>query len=218
NDEQDRLLVAAAADGPAFILPTAAARSRPDLTVATAQRWFAGLGLEIKGLMVLKRTDANSRELAAEAATGGLFYLAGGDPGHLARTLGGTRVWEAIRRRWLDGAALAGSSAGAMALCEWTLIRAGWPNRTQRKEETALAVVPGTAVLPHYETFGQRWVPSARSALPGAVLLGIDERSAAVWNGSGWAAVGPGRVVIWTGDTAREFQHEPVEGLPSPTL
>lgn len=217
NEEQDRLLVAAAAAGPAFLLPTAAARSRPDLTVATAQEWFGGLGLEVEGLNVLKRTDANSRELADRAAAGGFFYLAGGDPGHLARTLVGTRVWAAIRSRWLAGAALAGSSAGAMALCEWTLIRASWPHSAQRRDEQALDLVPGTAVLPHYDTFGQRWVDSASAALPSAVLLGLDERTAAVWD-RGWRAVGPGRVVIWSGGRERQFRREPVDGLPGPRL
>ena len=217
NDEQDRLLVAAASAGPAFILPTAAARSRPDLAVATARQWFGGLGLELEGLNVLNRTDANSRELAERAGGGGFFYLAGGDPGHLARTLAGTRVWAAIRRRWLDGAALAGSSAGAMALCEWTLIRARWPNSANRRDERALDVVPGTAVLPHYDTFGQRWVDSATAALPEAVLLGLDERTAAVWDG-GWRAVGPGRVVIWRRGQSRDFHGEPVDGLPGPRL
>ena len=217
NDEQDKLLVAGAAAGPAFILPTAGARSRPDLAVTTAQKWFSGLGLELEALNVLKRTDANSRELAERAAAGGFFYLAGGDPGHLARTLVGTRVWAAISSRWREGAALAGSSAGAMALCEWTLIRASWPNSSQRRDERALDVVPGTAVLPHYDTFGQRWVESASAALPGAVLLGLDERTAAVWD-SGWRAVGPGRVVIRRGGQFREFRLEPIEGLPGPRL
>lgn len=215
NEEQDRLL-AGAALGPAYVLPTAAARSQPQMAVDTARRWFAALGLELEGLMVLRRTDANSKELAERAAGGGFFYLAGGDPGHLARTLVGTRVWAAIRKRWLEGAPLAGSSAGAMALCEWTLIRASWPNRANRREEAALGVVPRTAVLPHYDTFGQRWVQSARQALPDAVLLGLDERCAAVWDGSGWRAHGSGRVVVWRGDGAREFRRAAVEGLPEP--
>lgn len=217
NQEQDRLLAVAAAGRPAYVLPTAAARSRPDLAVATAQAWFRQFGLEVRGLPVLKRKDANDRALAEAAAGAGLFYLAGGDPGHLARTLVGTRVWAAIRGAWLEGAALAGSSAGAMALCEWTLIRRRWPDSRNRRDEPALNVVPATAVLPHYDTFGERWVPSAREALPGAVLLGLDERTAAVWDGT-WRAVGPGRVVVWTGDQPREFRGEPVGGLPGPRL
>jgi cyanophycinase len=218
NDEQDRRLIAARAAGAAYLLPTAAARSRPDLAVKTAQAWFSRLGLEIEGLMVLSRTDANSKELAARAAGGGLFYLAGGDPGHLARTLAGSRVWAAIRERWLGGAALAGSSAGAMALCEWTLIRSSWPDHTNRRDEAALDVVPGTAVLPHYDTFGHKWVPSAAAALPEAVLLGLDERPAAVWDGR-WTAAGAGRVTILSGGrTAAYASGEVLEGLPAPRL
>ena len=217
NEEHDRLL-AAAAIGPAYILPTAAARSRPDMAVKTAQEWFRTLGLAIEGLMVLNRTDANSKELAAQAAGGGLFYLAGGDPGHLARALKGTRVWAAIRSRWLAGAPLAGSSAGAMALCEWTLIRKTWPHSTDRRDEPALDLVPGTAVLPHYNTFGKRWVDSATQALPEAVLLGLDERTAAVWDG-GWRARGAGRVTVWAGGSETSFGGgEIVNDLPGPRL
>ena len=87
NERQDELLAEAAAGGPAYVVPTAAARSRPELAVQTAQGWFARLGLHVDGLMVLKRGDANSKELAQQAAAGRFFYLAGGDPGHLARTL-----------------------------------------------------------------------------------------------------------------------------------
>src|SRR5205085_712826 len=84
---------------------------------------------ELHELRVLTRTDAGSEQLAAEAAKGRLFYLVGGDPGHVAQTLRGSRVWEAILSAWQAGAALAGSSAGAMALGEWTLIRARWPDQ-----------------------------------------------------------------------------------------
>lgn len=215
NERQDELLVEAAGSGPAYMLPTAGARSRYELAISMSQSWFGRLGLHVEPLLVLKRGDANSKELAERAAQGRFFYLAGGDPGHLARTLKETRVWAAICRAWREGAALAGSSAGAMALCQWTLIRRQWPDSTDRRDEEALDVVPGTAVLPHYDTFGHRWVDSATRSLPSAVLLGLDERTAAVWEGA-WRAVGPGRVTILSGGTQREFASEPIEGLPPP--
>ncbi len=82
NEPQDELLVEAAGGGPALILPTAAARQRPELAVASARRWFARLGLEVIELPVLRRTDANSERLALEAGQAPHFYLGGGDPGH----------------------------------------------------------------------------------------------------------------------------------------
>lgn len=217
NEEQDRSLIEAAGHGPAFVVPTAAARQGPDEAVAHATRWFAGLGFALEQLPVLKRADANSKELAEMARTGGFFYLVGGDPGLVVQVLQGSRVWAAIFAAWRDGAALAGSSAGAMALCSHTLIRASWPNRFNRRPADALGVVPDTAVLPHYDTFGHRWIESARQNLPDVTLLGIDERSAAMCSAAGWRAVGPGAVTVIKGPkTARFAAGARIAGLPAP--
>ena len=111
--------------------------------------------------------------------------------------LAGTPAWDAIADAWRDGgAALAGSSAGAMALGEWTLIRAGM-SHARRRFAPALRVVPGAAVVPHFEEFGEGWLPSLDAAKRGAVLIGLDTRTAAVWRaGVGWRAKGSGRVVV----------------------
>jgi len=205
NDDQDRLLAARAKRGPAFVVPTAAARQGPEQAVAHATAWFHGLGLTLQELPVLKRADAKSKELAEKARAAGFFYLAGGDPGLVAQVLRESRVWAAIFDAWRAGASLAGSSAGAMALCSHTLIRASWPNRFNRRPAGALGVVPETAVLPHFDTFGNRWVESAQRELPGVTLLGIDERSAAIWTDGAWRAAGPGAVTVIQGTETRRF-------------
>lgn len=211
------MLAAAARPGPAFVVPTAAARQGPEKAVANAQRWFRQLGLQVEELPVLKRADANSKDIAETARAGGFFYLVGGDPGLVAQVLAGSRVWTVIFEAWRHGAALAGSSAGAMALCSHTLIRASWPNRFNRRPTDALGVVPETAVLPHFDTFGHKWIESAERELPGVILLGIDERSAAVWSGQKWTAAGPGAVtVIKGGKTSRFEKGAKIAGLSSP--
>jgi cyanophycinase len=200
NQEQDALLVAAARarGGTAFVVPTAAARGGPRQAVDNASRWFAGLGLELEELHVLTRTHANDPAVAAQASKGSFFYLVGGDPGHTASTLRESAVWASIVAAWRGGAALAGSSAGAMAMGEWTLIRDRFKGDRRRQYRPALGLLAATAVLPHFETFGHRWAPSAleRAPSPGTILLGIDERSAAVWDGGGWTARGPGSVTV----------------------
>lgn len=217
NEEQDRILATAAGSGPAYVVPTAAARQSPDRAVAHAQTWFRQFGLDLEDLPVLKRADANSKDLAARARAGGFFYLVGGDPGLVVKVLHTSRVWNAIVGAWHEGAALAGSSAGAMAMCSHTLIRASWPNRFNRRPTDALGLVADLAVLPHFDTFGHRWIESARQALPGATLLGIDERSAAVWHKSAWQAMGPGTVtVIKAGKTRRFESGQEVTGLRAP--
>jgi cyanophycinase len=217
NEDQDRILAGEAGPGPAFVVPTAAARQDPQASVQHATAWFKQFGLELQELPILKRTDANSKELTALARTGGFFYLVGGDPGLVAQVLRSSRVWNAIFDAWLEGASLAGSSAGAMALASHSLIRASWPNRFNRRPTEALGLMPETAVLPHFETFGHRWVESAERELPGTTLLGVDERSAAVWMNDEWRAYGPGAVTVIKGSkTARFASGTTISGLRAP--
>jgi cyanophycinase len=223
NEEQDRILASTARPGPAFVLPTAAARQEPGRSVAHATQWFKQFGLELQELPVLKRRDAKSAGLAERARDGGFFYLVGGDPGLVAQVLRGSAVWQAIFQAWQEGAALAGSSAGAMALCSHTLVRETWPNRFNRRPIDALGLLPKTAVLPHFDTFGHRWVESAQAAAPGITLVGIDERSAAVWMRDEWRAAGPGSVTVIKGSKTAQFAsgarvlgiHAPLRMLPS---
>jgi cyanophycinase len=217
NEQQDRILAAEAGPGPAFVVPTAAARQDPRASVQHATEWFKQFGLELQELPILKRADGNSKELAALARSGGFFYLVGGDPGLVAQVLRSSRVWTAIFDAWSEGASLAGSSAGAMALCSHSLIRASWPNRFNRRPTEALGLMPETAVLPHFETFGNRWVESAERELPGTTLLGVDERSAAVWMKDEWRAYGPGAVTVIKGSkTARFASGTTISGLHAP--
>jgi cyanophycinase len=185
--------------------------------VAHAAEWFATLGLALRELPVLRRSDAMKPSLADDAARGGFFYLVGGDPGLVVQVLRESLVWRAMFGAWRAGAVLAGSSAGSMALCSHTLVRATWPNRFRRRPMEALGVVRHTAVLPHYDTFGHRWVDSAREAAPDLTLLGIDERSAAVWHDGRWSAAGPGMVTVVKGTKITRFERgADVKGLRQP--
>jgi cyanophycinase len=217
NEEQDRMLARAAGPGTAYVVPTAAARQKPELSVAHAKAWFRQFHVDLQELPVLKRADAKSPAIAERARTGGLFYLVGGDPGWVAEVLRGSAVWAAIFQAWRDGAALAGSSAGAMALCSHTLVRAKWPNHVNRRPSGALGLVPATAVLPHYDTFGHKWVESAQAAAPELGLLGVDERSAAIWDGARWWAAGPGSVTVINGRKVSRFASgQEVSGVRRP--
>lgn len=217
NQQQDRVLAAGAGPGPAFVVPTAAARQGPERAVDHAVKWFRQLGLEVQELPVLKRRDAMSAQLADRARGGGFFYLAGGDPGLVAQVLRGSAVWRSIFEAWRAGASLAGSSAGAMALCSHTLVRASWPNRFNRRPAEALGALPKTAVLPHFNTFGERWVESAHAAGPELTLLGVDERSAAVWMDGAWQAMGPGAVTVIKGRRVARFASgQEISGLRTP--
>ena len=221
NEPQDELLLSAAAAGPAFVVATAAARHDPAAAVRNAKRWFAGLGLDVDELPVTRRAEAQSKRIADLARGGRFFYLVGGDPGVVPSVLAGTPVWDAIVAAWLHGAALGASSAGAMALGQWTLLRGRGPDHGRRRYVQALGLVPHTAVLPHFNTFGHRWVDDALAMAPGpeTVLIGLDERAAAVWSAGEWRAMGAGDVtVLADGADHRYAAGDSVSGLPDLTI
>jgi cyanophycinase len=221
NEPHDDVLIVAAEGGPAFVLATAAARQRPDLAVRNARRWFGALGLEVEELRALKRSDVTSAANAELARSGRFFYLVGGDPGLVPKILAGTPVWHAIVEAWRAGAALAGSSAGAMALGGWTLIRDRFKGDVNRRYREALALVPGIAVIPHFDTFGERWVDGVLSEAPtdDVTLVGIDERSAALRRDGVWRAFGPGGVTVFSNGEPRRFAAgDPIDGMPPPAV
>jgi cyanophycinase len=215
NEPHDEIVAEAAADGQVFIIATAAVRQSPDAAVRTAQRWFKGLGVEAMELPMRGRRQAAEEATIAAARAGRAFYLCGGDPGLVVKLLAGTAGWDAVVDAWRRGAALAGSSAGAMALGEWTLIRSG-RSHARRRFAPALGVVPGMAVVPHLDEFGEGWLGSVSGE--NATLLGLDTRTAAVWRPSvGWQAMGPGRVVVIRGELRREHAAgDSIDGLPEP--
>ena len=164
-------------------LPTAAApegeRSLTywlDLGAAQAER----LGAEQVPVMVTDRADADSAELADLIAGAGLIYLSGGNPTYLAQTLRGTRVWAAIYSAWQTGSALAGCSAGAMALTGWVpAIRA-----LRAEPDPGLGLLPHLRVIPHFDAMLGRLPDLLTRALmrpPDEVtVIGIDEDTAIV--------------------------------------
>jgi cyanophycinase-like exopeptidase len=184
-------------------LPTAAAPEGEEsvarwvtLGIAQAER----LGVEAVPLLVRDRDDADSPALAAEVAGAGLIYLSGGNPPYLAKTLRGTLVWEAIVQAWEDGAALAGCSAGAMALTAWVPdFRA-----PEAPADRGLGVVPDLRVIPHFDRLVQ-WMPDLAdrylaALVPGVTLLGIDEDTALVGEGGSWSVYGEQAVWVITAE------------------
>lgn len=213
NEPQDRVLVEAAREGPAFVLATAAAEQRPDLAVRHAVEWFEALGLEVEELPATSRGLTEDPGIASRARAGRFFYLVGGNPGLIPRILGGTPVWDAMVEAWRGGAALAGSSAGAMALCDRTFLpgSGGWDLAA------GLGLVPDAAVVPHFDTFGASWDTGDVDGQ--LTLLGLDERTAAVWHGGVWLSMGEGTVqVVSSGDGSAFRAGETIEGLPQPRI
>jgi cyanophycinase len=184
----------------AAILPTAAALEgdeRVAYWLDLGTRHYEAMGVEPVPVPVRTRADADDAALAGLLSGVGLVYLSGGDPHHLASSLKGSAVWSAVLAAWRQGAALAGCSAGAMAL------GAGAPSlRGQGHVATGtpngLGVLPGLVVIPHFDMIG-RWSPNAVERFrawspPGTVTLGIDEQTVMTSDGTRWQVSGKGSV------------------------
>jgi cyanophycinase len=153
------------------------------------------MGVEAVVLDINSREDAEHPEIARQVAGAGLIYLSGGHPDFLADTLRDTAVWSAIVDAWRAGSALAGCSAGAMAMA------ATVPSLRHPREggTEGLALLPHLRVIPHFDAFITR-VPGFLTKFltpsdPRVTVVGIDEKTALVGGPTQWTV--QGRSSVW---------------------
>jgi cyanophycinase len=191
----DAELLRASGGTEVLVLPTAAAYEHPDRAVACASKWFESLGGMARGLDVLQRSDALDPAKAAEVRAARFIYLSGGSPLHLRSVLKETPVWDALVAAWDDGAVVAGSSAGAMVLCDPMVDPRGGAFTV------GLGLVVNLAVLAHAEADVARDHVHHRTlelASPGLPVAAITERTALLRGPDGaWSAAGTGTVRIF---------------------
>ena len=175
------------------VLPTAAAYEHPEHAVEWAARWFEGLGAKVRGVMVLGRRDAEDEANAAAVRESRFLYLSGGSPMHLRSVLKGSIVWEALVATWRNGAVLAGSSAGAMALCDPMVDPRGGAFTV------GLGLIEQLAFVPHHDTWSPDKAKRTIALAPrGVPLLAVDERTAVIRAPDGeWSVEGAGTAVVF---------------------
>jgi len=164
-------------------IPTAATAEGPrriSYWVELGKAQAARLGVEAVPLVVTNRDEAEDPANVDWIEGAGLIYLSGGSPALLAATLRDTALWRAIVAAWEGGAALAGCSAGAMAMGE----RVPDLRHPANGGEPGLALLPHLRVLPHYDRMA-RWIPGALTRPlfrtgAGVSVVGIDEDTALV--------------------------------------
>ncbi len=166
--DQKLLALLPAGAGPIVIVPTAAAHEGPERAIINGLRHFRALtpSIPVEGALVVDANTANEPGLVGQIRAAGMVYFTGGDPWHLVQSLRDSAAVEALKQVLERGGMVAGSSAGAMALCAWMRGRSGgW--------QEGLGLVPGLAVIPHHsDTPGN--LQAMRGTLPAeVVVLGI---------------------------------------------
>ena len=165
------------------------------------------LGVEQVVVDVRTREDAESRRWATAVEGAGLIYFSGGNPSFLTETLRGTAVWHAVVKAHEGGAALAGCSAGAMALSDWA---PRMRDLVHPAQTTGLGLVQHVRVIPHFDKM-LGWMPDMlRNAVlhkpEGTTLIGIDEDTALVSTGAEWEV--QGRQSVWVLGPGSRVEHK----------
>lgn len=189
----DAGLLEASGSKDVVVLPTAAAYEHPEKAVRVAASWFAGLGAEVRGLMVLGRADAEDPANVDVVRGASFVYLSGGSPLHLKSVLKGSALWNALLEAWRDGAVVAGSSAGAMVLTDPMVDPRGGALTV------GLGMIEQMAVIPHFgHENAEKVHRSVALAAPGIRVVGIPERTALIRRpGGGWDQSGAGDVRVF---------------------
>ena len=174
------------------ILPTAAARGRPDRAGATGAAAFerraaaTGLTAQVDVALVVDAESADDPAFAALLAGADLIHLSGGDPDVVPGLLDGSAAGLGLRAACQRGAVVGGASAGAMVLAEWS-----W---TPQGGIHGLGFVRGLAVVPHYDDIRRlEWQAGLDRVAPaGLGYLGLDERTGVISDEAGWQVAGEG--------------------------
>lgn len=176
-------------------IPTAAAQEGErslnywrDLGIAQAQR----IGVQPVPLLITDRMKADDDEYVKQIEGAGLIYFSGGNPHYLANTLRDTKLWQAIHQAWLSGAALAGCSAGAMAIANHIPELRSFSKTTT----PGFALLPNVRVLPHFDRMFMNIVSRIKHD-KGLTILGIDENTALVGGLDEWEVQGVGSVWVF---------------------
>lgn len=190
-------------DAPIRIIPAAAA---PDGNHRRAGQkgvdWFRQLGAsDVSALALIDSQSADDPEIATELARARLIFLLGGFPDHLSQTLQGSRSWQTMQAAYSNGAVIAGSSAGAMVLCEY------YYDPATSLLHRGLGLICGVCVLPHHDTFGKDWAPLIMNLRSRIVMLGIDEQTGAINDAATdrWQVYGKGNITLYRNNSIHPF-------------
>jgi cyanophycinase len=197
HDEIDRwLLERAGGNGSVLVVPTASAPEGDhvfDDWAAKGLAHYRRLGVPASVAPIRSRSDADREDVVALIDDASVVFFSGGNPFALAEALRGSAWWARVVERLHDGLGFAGCSAGVSFLNDMT-VDTTVMTLSADTWKPGLGLVNDVRFGLHWDTV-DRWIPGATARIeaslaPGQVLVGIDEETAMVGDGSVWRVVG----------------------------
>lgn len=184
---------------------------------------FAQFNLkQIEVVDIRAREDAKDEENVRKCAGASVLYFTGGDQLRLTSQVADSPTYRCMCERYLDGALIAGTSAGAAAMSDTMLV--GGPSDTSNRI-SALSMAPGLGLLDdvvidtHFAERGRMGrLLGAVAQNPKNLGLGIDEATAIlVEKGETFTVIGEGAVYVVDGSaiTGTSLSIQKAEGVVS---
>lgn len=180
----------------------ATASGKPDEVLPAYEAAFGRLGApRVHALEVRERKDAADPESMRAIGRSGVIFFTGGDQLRLTNVLGGSDILEAIRARFLAGAVVAGTSAGAVALSTTMIYNGGAADALHKgavKMSSGLGFVDGLIIDSHFLERGRfTRLMEVGATNPEHLGVGLGEDTAAIIRPDRvLEAVGPGHVIL----------------------
>ncbi len=195
-----KVLTLASVERPVIGVITTAS-SVPDEVFEGYRSVFEEIGVpEVIDVRVRERGDAEHHEVLDNIGRSDIVFISGGDQMRLTSILGGSAALQAIRKRRLEGAVIAGTSAGAA--CQATTMIYGGPaddslRKGAVKMTAGFGLVEGVIIDTHFLERGRfSRLMEVGATNPEYLGVGVGEDAAVLFEDHTIQAFGPGHVIL----------------------
>lgn len=189
-----------------YLVVLTVATDYPEEVGATYKNTFKKLNLsDVKVVHIRDREEANEEDNARAVEEAASIFFTGGDQLKITSLVGGTPIYESLKKAYINGVLIVGTSAGASCVCS-TMVVSGVddeaPSRCTIKMSPGLDIIRGVLIDQHFAQRGRIGrLLSAVAQNPEILGIGIDENTAIVFEGSGqFRVVGSGAITIADGN------------------
>ncbi len=177
------------------------ASSIPDDVFAEYKSVFERVGAgDVMDIRIRDRAGGADPDILEMIAQSDIIFISGGDQMRLTNILGASPALEAIRKRYKEGAVVAGTSAGAA--CQSTTMVYGGPARDSLRKgavkmTAGFGLIDGVIIDTHFLERGRfSRLMEVGATNPGYLGVGIGEDAAVLFEDKVIHAFGTGHVIL----------------------